>query len=410
MIRRNIAIAIRESLTDTPVILINGARQTGKSTLAQLLAEHGHDARYITLDNATDLAAATNDPEGFIDGLTGPVILDEIQCAPKLFPAIKRSVDRNRVFGRFLLTGSANVLLLPTVSESLAGRMEIHTLWPFSAGELMGCSESFVNKIFADSPLPFHKRSESRDDLLSRIQCGGYPEIVSRRSVKRRDAWFGAYITTILQRDVRDIADIDYLTAMPRLLALLAARTATNLNYSEISRSIGLPLSTLKRYMALLETTFLIQLLPPWSSNLGKRLVKTPKVFLTDTGLAWHLLGAPQSDAGWRHPMIGPLLENFVVMELRKQLSWNDRFVRLFHLRTQTGQEIDIVLEDRRGCIVGIEVKASASVSANDFKHLRYMADTLGNRFLRGIVLYTGEDTVNFSPQLSALPVTALWE
>ena len=409
MIRRNIYISIQESLTDTPVILINGARQTGKSTLAQELAAHGHDARYITLDNATDLAAATTDPEGFIDGLTGPVILDEVQSAPKLFPAIKRAVDRNRVPGRFLLTGSANVLLLPTLSESLAGRMEIHTLWPFSAGELAGHSESFINKVFADGPLQPHKRSESREDLLARLQCGGYPEIVGRRSIKRRDAWFGAYITTILQRDVRDIADIDYLMSMPRLLALLASRMGTNLNYSEISRSIGLPLSTLKRYMTLLETTFLIQMLPPWSTNLGKRLVKTPKVFLSDTGLAWHLLGEPQSDSGWEHPMMGPLLENFVVMELQKQFSWSDQFVRMFHVRTQTGQEIDLLLEDRRGRIVGIEIKAAASVYAADFKHLRYMADLLGKRFLRGIVLYTGEETVSFSPQFAVLPVTAIW-
>jgi uncharacterized protein len=396
-------------LTDTPVTLLNGARQTGKSTLVQGLSAYGHQARYITLDNATDLAAASADPEGFIEALSGPVILDEVQHVPGLFPAIKREVDRNRVPGRFLLTGSADVLLLPNISESLAGRMEIHTLWPFSAGELEGRRESFIDKLFSDAPLPTHERSQSRDALLERIRCGGYPEIMTRSNPKRRDAWFGAYTTTILQRDLRDMAEIEHLTAMPRLLALLAARMTTSLNYSEIARSIGLPYSTIKRYMALLETAFMIQLLPPWSANFGKRLVKSPRILIADTGLAWHLLGAPQTDAGWEHPMIGPLLENFVVMEIRKQCAWNDQFAQMFYVRTQTNQEIDLLLEDRRGRVVGIEVKAAASSSAGDFKHLRHIAGLLGKRFLRGIVLYTGERTVAFSPQFIAMPVTALW-
>lgn len=356
------------------------------------------------------LASARNDPTGFITGLDGPVTLDEVQLAPELFRAIKLEVDRDRTPGRFLLTGSANVMLLPVLSESLAGRIEIHTLWPFSMGELQSRREIFIETLFSGNPLPQARRSCSRQELFSKIQIGGFPEITSKQDAKRREAWFGSYITTILQRDVRDMSNIEHISAMPRLLSLLALRSMTLMNCSELSRSLGLPQTTLKHYLALLETAFLIQMLPPWSANLGKRLVKSPKIMLTDTGLACYLIGATREKLKPEHPMTGPLLENFVTMELFKQATWCDAAVRLYHFRAQGGQEVDILLEDAAGRVAGVEVKSAAAVSPNDFRHLRYLAEILGDRFVRGVVLYTGEETVPFAPKFTALPVTALWD
>jgi predicted AAA+ superfamily ATPase len=408
MIKRNISQFVLDALSDTPVLLLTGARQTGKSTLVKTITEHSHPARYITLDNATVLAAVKHDPTGFLSGLDGPVVIDEVQRAPELFPAIKAEVDRNRRPGRFLLTGSANVLLLPRLSESLAGRMEILSLWPFSQGELEGIHELFVDSLFAAKFHPHPLPKESLSSLHTRVTNGGYPEAVSRTKEDRRRAWFESYITTILQRDIRDIANIDGLTSLPRLLAMIASRAPSLLNFSELSRTLAMPQSTLKRYMTLLEATFLIQHLPAWSGNLGKRLVKTSKLVMSDTGLMAHLLGANKERLA-TGGIIGPLLENFVVMELIKQITWSSTKPQIFHFRTQTGQEVDIVLEDRAGKLVGIEVKASSTVTAQDFKGLRALAETTGKRFHRGIVLYTGAGSLPFGPELYAIPVNALW-
>jgi len=410
MIRRNIADQLLEALQDSPVVLLNGARQTGKSTLVQWLTGNGHPARYITFDDSTALAAASEDPAGFLSGLDGPVILDEVQRVPSLFPALKVEVDRCRTPGRFLLTGSADVLLLPGLSESLAGRMELHTLWPFSAGEMKRHKEPFIDRLFSDEPLPSLRRSGSREEVFTLAQTGGFPEAVARTAPRRRDAWLGSYLTTILQRDIRDLAQIEHLTTMPRLLSLLASRSSALLNYSELSRTLGFPKSTLTRYMSLLETAFLIQFVHAWSTNLGKRLVKSPKLLLTDTGLMTHLLGLGQAEMKPEHPMTGPLIENFVAMELRKQATWCEVPVQLYHFRAQNGQEVDLLLEDATGRVVGIEVKTTASAAAKDFRHLRYLAELLGERFLRGVVLYTGEETVSFASNMLAMPLTALWD
>lgn len=242
----------------------------------------------------------------------------------------------------------------------------------------------------------------------TRIINGGYPEAVSRTKEDRRRAWFESYITTILQRDIRDLANIEGLTSLPRLLAIIASRSPALLNFSELSRTLAMPQSTLKRYMTLLEATFLIQHLPAWSGNLGKRLVKTSKLVMSDTGLMAHLLGANKERPA-TGGIIGPLLENFVVMELIKQITWSSIKPQIFHFRTQTGQEVDIVLEDRAGKLVGIEVKASSTVTAQDFKGLRVLAETTGKRFHRGIVLYTGAESLPFGPELYAIPVNSLW-
>jgi predicted AAA+ superfamily ATPase len=409
MIQRNLSSQLREALSDRPVVLLNGARQVGKSTLAQSLLD-GHAASYLTLDDATVLAAIGRDPNGFLAGLgSGPVVLDEVQRAPGLFPALKMAVDRDRTPGRFLLTGSADLFLLPTVSESLAGRMEILTLWPLSQGEIEGVVEGFIDALFSPSFQPPATAPIARSELVGRMIQGGFPEPRGKTSPSRLRAWFASYLTTILQRDVRDLASIENLTALPRLLSLLAARVASLLNYAELSRSSGLPASTLKRYFSLLEATFLIQTLPAWSSNLSKRLVKSPKTLLVDSGLLCHLLGVNEARLEEAPTLLGPLLESFVLMEIHKQAGWSRTAPSLFHYRTQTGQEIDLLMEDSAGRIVGVEVKASASVQERDVRALHDLAAALGKRFVRGVVLYLGETVVPFSEKVSAVPLPVLW-
>ena len=409
MIRRNITTPLLDALADNPVVLLHGARQTGKSTLVQWLASEGHPARYLTLDDAGVLAAVREDPSGFLAAVEGPIVLDEVQRAPGLFLAIKTAVDRDRRAGRFLLTGSANVMQLPRLSESLVGRMEVLTLWPMSQGEIEAVEEDFIDVVFSDVLRNKIKIRENMSGLVGRMLRGGYPAVLSRTSEVRQKAWFGSYITTILQRDVRDLANIEGLTQLPRLLTLLAARAASLLNFSELSRSIAFPQTTLKRYLALLESTFMVQTLPAWSGNLGKRLVKAPRLILNDTGLLAYLLGLSRARLADNTTLVGPLLQNFVVMELRKQVPWSRTQAQLFHFRTQTGHEVDLLLEDAAGRLVGIEIKARATINSRDFKGLRALAEATGRRFHRGVVLYTGAETIPFGERFHALPVSVLW-
>ncbi len=410
MIERRLTEKVRQSLRDTPVVLVHGARQTGKSTLVQALAGDRKVASYLTLDDAATLTAATDDTQGFVAAPKGLVVIDEVQKAPQLFPAIKREVDRRRRPGRFLLTGSANILLVPTVSESLAGRIEILTLWPFSQGEIEGVRETFVDALFAKATPQGPAAPQEAAQVMDRVLRGGYPEICTTRGTSRRGDWFRSYVSTILQRDVRDVANIERLTELPRLLKLLAARAGSPLNFADVARDLAVPQTTLKRYFALLEMTFFVRTLPAWSSNLGKRLVKAPKLYLNDSGLLTHLLGTSKQRLGRDPKQRGPLVENFVVMELCKQATWSRTRPELFHFRTQAGREVDAVLEDSTGRIVGIEIKAGATLSSDDLKGLRELADLAGERFHRGVVLYLGEDTIPFGPRLHALPIGALWE
>jgi len=402
---RHLQVPLERALADTPVVLVNGARQVGKTTLVKRIGGR----RYVNLDDATVLAAARSDPAGFLDGFPGPLILDEVQKAPELFPAIKAAVDRKRRAGRFLLTGSSDVLSLPRLSESLAGRMEVLGLRPFSQGELEGKREGFVDALFARHLASPPVGGLSRRELVDRVARGGYPEAQRRRSSTRRSAWFGAYLTAIVQRDVRDLANIEGLSALPRLLGLLAARSTGTLNVADLSRGAALPQSTLKRYLGLLSATFLVDMVTPWSGNLGKRLVRSPKVSLSDTGLICSLLGLGAPRLAKEPSLFGPLLETFVMLELRKQTAWSRIRPGLFHFRTHTGQEVDLVLEDPAGRLVGIEVKAGATVRAEDFGGLRVLQGAVGNRFARGVVLYTGTESVSFGPRLLALPVESVW-
>jgi hypothetical protein len=410
MIRRQLTEQLLQALADAPVTLVVGARQTGKSTLVQA-AEIAKGRQYLTFDDAGLLAAAKGDPQGFIAGLNTPVTLDEVQHVPGLFPAIKMAVDRQREPGRFLLTGSANVLLLPKLSESLAGRMEVLTLWPFSQGELKGVSEGLVDALFAKEPAWARKAAAGlqRGELFGRALAGGYPMALSRPAPARRRVWFQSYMTTILERDVRELANIADLTALPRLLGLVAARAGGLLNFADLSRSLAVPQTTLKRYFALLEKTFLVQLLQPWATNLGKRVIQTPKVYLNDTGLLAHLVGLTPERLEVDASLAGAVLENFALMELRKQAGWSQTQPQFCYWRTASGQEVDVVLEDAAGRLVGMEVKASSTLSSSDVRGLRTLAGVAGKRWVRGVVLYTGTEIIPFAGNLHGVPLGMLW-
>lgn len=408
MIPRHAATRLGEALADTPVVYLQGARQTGKSTLARDLGEQ-RSASYLTLDTAATFAAATDDPDGFVAGLPRPVVIDEAQRAPALAVAIKAAVDADRQPGRFLLTGSAGVMSLPKLSESLAGRMELHTLWPLSQGEIEGTREAFVDRLFAAELAPSAAAPLSEEEVAARMCTGGFPEARGRRTARRREAWFDAYVDSILQRDVYELANIDRLLDMPRLLGLLATRTGQLINHADLARTLALPQTTLKRYIALLETTFLLRRLPAWFANVGKRLVKAPKLMLVDTGLLAHLLEADAARLRQDRALLGRTLENFVAMELVKQLGWCERRCRLFHFRTEAGAEVDLVLEDRQGRLVGVEVKCTATLRPQHFTGLKALQEIAGERFVRGAVVYLGTEVVPFGAALHGLPLAQVW-
>ena len=411
MLRRHILDRLTDALADTPAVLVNGARQTGKSTLVQVPEMAGQGRQYLTFDDPSIVAAALSDPSGFVAGLETPVTLDEVQHVPALFPVIKAAIDRKRQPGRFLLTGSANVMLLPKISESLAGRMEVLTLWPFSQGEMRDTKETFVETLFSPKSVGWTRKTItlSRSDLLESVLVGGYPVAVARHSAARRGAWFESYVMTTLQRDIRDLANIADVTAVPRLLSVVAARAGGLLNFADLSRTVALPQTTLKRYFALLEATFLVQLLRPWSRNIGKRVIQTPKVYLNDSGLLAYLLGATVDRVKTDGNLAGMLLENFVVMELRKQTTWSGVQAEVLYWRTASGQEVDVVLEDRAGRIAGIEIKAAATLSSSDVRGLQALANTAGKNWLRGVVLYAGSEVVPFASNIHGVPMSRLW-
>ncbi len=408
MIQRRLVTEIEDALADTPVVLLHGARRVGKSTLVQSLLAAGQVSRYVTLDDLGVLSAATSDPVGFVDGLECPAAIDEVQRAPGLFLAIKARVDRERRPGAFILTGSANALLLPSVADSLAGRIQIATLWPLSQSEIESVPGQFIDTAFADTPSWPADCGEPKDETLTRVVMGGYPEAIARDRPRRRAAWFQSYLTSILQRDVRELAQIERTAELPRMLGLIAARAGGPLNLSELARAVGLPRTTVDRYVSLLRVVFLMHVVPAWSSNLTKRLVRSPKVYLNDTGLLAHLLGARGNSVPSDSPHVGRLVENFAAVEIQKQVAVSETQPSVFHLRTHTQREVDVILEDSSGRVVGIEVKAGATPSARDFRHLRGLAEDLGDRFVRGIVLYMGREVVAFGPNMLAVPIPAL--
>ena len=409
MFARRASDSVIQSQQWSPVVLVEGPRQAGKSVLVRDLVGAIRPAAYVTLDDATTLASAREKPQDFILGLPDPVVIDEVQRAPEVFLPIKLSVDQDRRPGRFTLAGSANVLLLPRLADSLAGRMRIVMLWPLSQGEIDGLREGFLTTMFEGRPLPHYTGTESRRGLVERIVRGGFPEAVTLPKGAPREGWMSAYTTAIIERDLTELAAIGDNVALPRLLRLLAARSATVLNVADLARLSGIARTTLDRYVALLTRVYAVQLVPAWTGDVGRRLIKSPKVLLLDSGLAAHLVGVDAQRLLDDPDRLGPLLETFVGTELLKQIAFADGDIGLMHFRDGSGNEVDWVLEDRQGRLVGVEVKSTASPTPRDAKGLRSFAAAVGDRFHRGILLHTGTGSANLGDSIWALPVDALW-
>lgn len=412
MIKRSLETPLRASQADTPVTMVVGARQTGKSTLVTSFAggdQHG-GGLYVSFDDASLVASVRADPDGFLRELGGTVILDEVQRVPEVFRPIKAAVDRDRRPGRFLLTGSANPLFIPEVAEALAGRMEVLTLWPFSAAEMEGNEGfRFAELILDPEARPPAPEPVERASLVRRIVTGGFPEAVERSESERRGRWFSSYLTTILERDVRSIADIARLEQLPSMLSAIALRTRGALNKSALSQDLGIPGSSIDRYLTLLERVFVVRRLPAWHNRIGPRLVKAPKLLVCDSGLLCHLLQWEGERLHSDPTAFGLALECFVGMELGKAADIDPRSPRLMHYRTSKGAEVDFVFEASDGRIAAVEVKASSAVDEGDFRHLARFRDALGPRFVRGVVLHGGERAAPFGDRLQAWPVSALW-
>jgi hypothetical protein len=404
---RAIRARVEQALADTPVVVINGARQVGKTTLVRSLPYQG-ESELVTLDDSASREAAETDPRAFVDRPVDTLVIDEAQLVPALFRAIKAEVDRDRRQGRFLLTGSSRLLAAPDMADALVGRVEMLELWPFSQGELAGTSDRFVDRLF-DAPRELVRSGElNRRELIDRILAGGFPEAVRREPARRR-AWFDGYVTTATQSVIRELAAIERLAELPRLLRLCAARTATELNVSAVASDFGVPARTTDGYLALLATAFLIHFVPAWSTNLSSKVVRRPKLVLADSGLAAHLVQATATAVDRPHGPLGQLLETFVVNELRKQMTWSGQGPSLWHFRDRSGIEVDLVLEHPDGRIAGVEVKATSTPRAADLRGLRFLADRLGDRFHFGVLLSAAPEATPFGPRMAALPVSALW-
>lgn len=402
---RQIEPRLAEALLDTPVVLLAGPRQAGKTTLVRQLAERG--MRYLTLDDELTLLAAREDPVGLIRSLDRAAI-DEIQRAPQLLLAIKKSVDEDRRPGRFLLTGSANLMTLPTVADSLAGRMETLSLLPLSQSEIERSKSNWIDAAFAGRVLT-PGRAAAGEELIDRVLRGGYPEAVARPSARRRTAWARQYIDAIIQRDVRDVAGIEKLDQLPRLLRALAQTAGQMCNYTQLAGQVGLDGKTAARYVAVFEQLYLLKRIDVWARNRLSRVVKTPKLQFIDAGLLAALAPLDATQATRDRNRFGNVLETFVFGELMKHASTADGDYRLMYYRDADKVEVDMVIEDAAGGMVGVEVKAAATVTESDLRGLRKLAGLAGDQFRAGILLYDGVESVPLGNRLRAAPLSSLW-
>jgi uncharacterized protein len=411
LLPRHAQASVTEALTDTRVVLVNGARQSGKSTLVGVIAK-GRNAQWRNLDNAIARQAAIADPVGFVD--SGELmVIDEIQRVPDLLLAIKEQVDADPRPGRYLLTGSARLLGLRGLPDTLPGRTETIELWPLAQGELDGTADRFIDAVFDWGDLGdalTHESAVTRQEYAERIVRGGFPEAAARTNPRRRERFFDSYLADLVARDVSQLSEIERTAEMRALIRLLAARSGQLLVVNTVGNEAGLPASTVHRYVALLEEVFLIKRIPAWSRNVSTRAIGTPKLAFVDSGIAANLLGVDVRSLLRPGGPFGPLLEGFVLMELARQLTWSRQRAELFHYRTKDKVEVDAVLENRQGHVVGIEIKASSTVAAGDFRGLRHLAERIGDDFVAGIVFYTGTQILPFGPGLRAVPVSALWQ
>jgi uncharacterized protein len=405
LIRRTVARQVDAALQDTRVVLIVGPRQAGKTTLARTYETPSRP--YLTLDDPQALTAAKADPVGFIRGLPAAII-DEIQRAPELMLAIKEAVDRDTTPGRYLLTGSANIMALPTVADSLAGRAAVISLLPFAQSELEGGQGTFIERIFAGD-LPVAGKPVIGSDLMARALRGGYPEVLTRQDESRRQAWHEDYLTMILDRDVRDIANIEQLDKLPKLLRMLGEHSGELLNHLSLASPLGLSALTVQKYITVLERLYLVRILRPWHSNRLSRLTKTPKLHFLDSGLLATVRGDTTASLKKDKARFGAILETFAFAEILKLASWSAGKVTVSQFRTKEKEEVDLVLEDSRGRIVGIEIKASATSRPQDFNGLRKLQEATNDKFVRGLVLHDHDRVTPISEKLHAAPISILW-
>jgi len=405
--RRSAEPLVLEALADTRVVFVAGARQVGKSTLAQGIAQSSHPADEFSLDVRATRETALADPEGFIAGMRGPAFIDEVQRAPDLLLAIKRAVDRDATPGRFLLTGSANLLTAHKVKDALTGRMETVRLWPLAQSEIQGGTSNFVDALFAAEPPRVVGAPVGREAFVEAVAAGGFPEARERKG-RRRTRWFASYLDTTLDRDLREISDARKLQEVPRLLRLLASQAANILSYRAIATKLELTHDTVREYVGLLQTVFLVHLLPAWRPGIGAREVHAPKAYLVDAGLLAHLLGADERRIETDDQVTGKVLENFVVTEVLKHADWAATDSSAYHYR-QREEEVDLVLESRTGDIVAIEVKAAASGDRRDVRAMEKLRDRRGTRFKAGVVVCTCEQTAPLGERLWAVPLSGLW-
>jgi uncharacterized protein len=400
---RHAATLVAEALADTRVVILNGARQVGKSTLAERVLREAPRWTARFLDDPQTRLAAAEDPVGFLD-FDGLMLIDEVQRVPDLWLAIKNVVDRDPRPGRFILTGSARLLALQSIPDALPGRSETIELWPLSQGEIEGEPDGFVDAVFSSDVLPWARsREHKKADYLARIARGGYPDAFRRDTPRRRNRFFSSYLNDIMVRDVRQVADIERAADMRRLIALLGRRCGCLLNMAGLARELTISEPTVRRYIQILETIYVVHLIPAWSSSATNRVLRAPKLMFVDTGLANYLQAPGGSGQG------GGLMENFVMSELARQLTWADTSANLFHYHDREGREVDVILEDSTGRIVGIEVKSAQTVRPDDLKGLRYLKEKLGSRMQAGYVLYCGNESLSFGDGISSLPISALW-
>ena len=398
---------VAEALEDTRVVLVTGPRQSGKTTLVQQFATPART--YVTLDDKPTLKAAQDDPTGFIRAL-GSAVIDEIQHAPDLMLAIKVAVDIDKTPGRFLLTGSANVMALPTIGDSLAGRIALVELMPLSQSEIHGTSGHLIDRLFdgkrPTTDMPPVVGAELRKIILD----GGYPEARKRATARRKAAWFADYLRLIIDRDARDTANIGQLEQLPILVAHLAEQAGSSVNISNLATSLKLSRQTVARYVEALERIFLVRSLRPWHSNKISRLVRTPKLLFFDSGLLAAQLGVADLEPQRPLPAAGALFETFVHGELRKLIGWSEVRMTMYHFRTREGDEVDFVLEGPRGQIVGIEVKSSATLKRSDFSGLRKLEDAAGDKFIYGLLLHDHDRMTPHSERIMGAPLSWLWQ
>lgn len=402
---RLLAPRIVEAMKDTPVVLVAGPRQAGKTTLVSHMSNQ--EMQYLTLDDELTLLSAQEDPTGLIRSLDRAII-DEIQRAPQLLLAIKKSVDEDRRQGRFLITGSANLMALPTIADSLAGRMETLKLLPLSQGEIHQNSANWIDSVFADN-IPAILNPIIGKELVETVLQGGYPEAISRTTSRRRTTWYRQYVDAIIQRDVRDIANIENLDQLPRFLSALVHVAGQMCNYSQLGAKVGLDHKTAAKYMGIFEQMYLIKRVNVWSSNHLKRMVKTPKLQFIDSGLLSSLATITPELITQNRTKFGPILESFIFGELLKLTTVSDDDYRILYYRDHDRYEVDFIIENRAGQLVGVELKAAATATQNDLRGLKRFKSVAKDQFKLGVILYDGTDTLPLGDGLWAVPISTLW-